>query len=737
MAQRIQFRRDTKANWQSNNPILLEGEIGYVTDDKYLYKMGDGTHHWNDLAWQGFNGNVVQEGGTSEDAVMSQKAVSEYVSVSQNTETGKTELLIGDTPALIVDNEPETGSNNLVKSGGVKTAINKVQTFAEEYGSKLSDYHVVSTDDLTLLGNAYMEAVDTKSILSNVNTSVYYIAVHKDKIYKLSSNLNWHDIYPAVVFCQNVPTIGGTYDEAVIFSAPQVPESLYTPSEDGYILLLYRDDRKATIAVPNEIPIPELKDEIDAAENNITAISSFIQRTLYTYNLINEGSLTSLGGGYMDDGDILSFSGSSLYYYPVLKGSVYKVSSELEWSSPYTAVAFSNNLPTIGGTYNTAIIMASAPETKFFIPPTNGYIILCYRKSWKSYIYEGSEIDVSELQRINSPLANKTIAILGDSIMQFMGGDVPVDTITLKNITDPTDPTIYQTSEASIVNGYLYLTSSLSDGDVTENSIRLEIVNSIQSTIDNWGWDYIKNKLGAADIINCGQGGGRVIEMGVITPYPCVTNDNLLKSKLQGLPNQVRMLKRLVSSNIRNTPDLIVIWMGINGTTDNTGIIRSIDAAMAIDWTTLSDDIDGFSSRQQFFGAMRYAVESLYREFPNAVIAIVSPVMTSRGNLRINEDEPAYRGFDDIKQCSANLKSVAERYSCLFFDALTQIGVANFAYRADTVQDSNEVATGVPLGNLIPTFTKTNDGLHPNDAGKIVWGNYLCRMLNSFYFDKA
>ena len=85
MAQRIQFRRDTKANWQSNNPILLEGEIGYVTDDKYLYKMGDGTHHWNDLAWQGFNGNVVQEGGTSEDAVMSQKAVSEYVSVSQNT----------------------------------------------------------------------------------------------------------------------------------------------------------------------------------------------------------------------------------------------------------------------------------------------------------------------------------------------------------------------------------------------------------------------------------------------------------------------------------------------------------------------------------------------------------------------------------------------------------------------------------------------------------------------------
>jgi hypothetical protein len=41
------------------------------------------------------------------------------VSVSQNTSTGKEELLIGDTPALIVDNIPEAESSNLVKSDGV------------------------------------------------------------------------------------------------------------------------------------------------------------------------------------------------------------------------------------------------------------------------------------------------------------------------------------------------------------------------------------------------------------------------------------------------------------------------------------------------------------------------------------------------------------------------------------------------------------------------------------------
>ena len=48
---------------------------------------------------------------------------STVISVSQNTETGKEELLIGKTPALIVDNEPEVGSNNLVKSGGVEKEL--------------------------------------------------------------------------------------------------------------------------------------------------------------------------------------------------------------------------------------------------------------------------------------------------------------------------------------------------------------------------------------------------------------------------------------------------------------------------------------------------------------------------------------------------------------------------------------------------------------------------------------
>ena len=74
---RIQHARDTKANWQSENPVLLEGELGLVTDEPGLWKWGDGVTRWNSLPWCGFNGTVAQTTGSSTLAVMSQKAVTD------------------------------------------------------------------------------------------------------------------------------------------------------------------------------------------------------------------------------------------------------------------------------------------------------------------------------------------------------------------------------------------------------------------------------------------------------------------------------------------------------------------------------------------------------------------------------------------------------------------------------------------------------------------------------------
>lgn len=46
----IQLRRDTAANWVSNNPVLASGEPGVETDTGKI-KIGDGSTAWNSLAY--------------------------------------------------------------------------------------------------------------------------------------------------------------------------------------------------------------------------------------------------------------------------------------------------------------------------------------------------------------------------------------------------------------------------------------------------------------------------------------------------------------------------------------------------------------------------------------------------------------------------------------------------------------------------------------------------------------
>jgi trimeric autotransporter adhesin len=48
MADRIQIRRDTAANWASVNPVLAQGEMGLETDTERM-KLGDGTTVYNSL----------------------------------------------------------------------------------------------------------------------------------------------------------------------------------------------------------------------------------------------------------------------------------------------------------------------------------------------------------------------------------------------------------------------------------------------------------------------------------------------------------------------------------------------------------------------------------------------------------------------------------------------------------------------------------------------------------------
>lgn len=47
---RIQIRRDIALNWSTQNPVLLQGEVGYDMTNKNL-KIGDGIKPWNELEY--------------------------------------------------------------------------------------------------------------------------------------------------------------------------------------------------------------------------------------------------------------------------------------------------------------------------------------------------------------------------------------------------------------------------------------------------------------------------------------------------------------------------------------------------------------------------------------------------------------------------------------------------------------------------------------------------------------
>jgi len=58
MTTRIKLRRDTEANWTTNDPVLALGEAGYDTTNNEL-RVGDGTTVWSGLETIGGTGNKI------------------------------------------------------------------------------------------------------------------------------------------------------------------------------------------------------------------------------------------------------------------------------------------------------------------------------------------------------------------------------------------------------------------------------------------------------------------------------------------------------------------------------------------------------------------------------------------------------------------------------------------------------------------------------------------------------
>ena len=197
---RIQSRVDTAEMWTSENPILLDKELGYERDSG-RYKIGDGQHHWNDLLYSnmGRNGTTTKELNDAIELldqakvnIMPGKQLStndfndEYKTKIDNTENlinTKITTLVGAAPAPLntleglanaLDNDPNffTTITNLINTKEQKafyktTYLNKdkwdsngIYSFEDTYPSAQYDIEIfLCAEDTTLKQiEAYMDA---------------------------------------------------------------------------------------------------------------------------------------------------------------------------------------------------------------------------------------------------------------------------------------------------------------------------------------------------------------------------------------------------------------------------------------------------------------------------------------------------------------------------------------------------------------------------------------------------
>ena len=550
--------------------------------------------------------------------------------------------------------------------------------------------------------------LNNKTVVAYENSSITVYPVSKDKKYNFSCNSyrTSNERYTAVAFSTgNTIAASGTASDVVIsgIASLQTVNDDYIPSADGYVWVVKFGTnngelvvKEETLQTVEETVDDKISDIIDAtltesgkaadANETGTRINGIMSK-LPIYAELKAGTLNS--GFYLNRKKVTAYNNSRIDVYAVTAGHTYRLYSANYKTgyANYTAVAFSDSDAIAAN--NTAddivigAIITAQEVDETYIPALSGYIwVVSLGTSGVISVYD-MQTDIVIGEQSIYPLKGKTVAVLGDSIMQNMDSHTPWG----QNVqTYEYDGTAYSYDDLDNIDGELY----------TAGGNKCDVINSDQTYYDSESWDSLKNKLRAGKVINCAIGGSIIDEGAVITAYPGVESGTY---RTNSLPNQVRwLLRRCTAESV--VPDAVVIWMGTNGLGRTAG---SFDDIMALSYSTLADNADGRTYRQTVNGGLRFAIETIVRTFPYAQIYVLTPIQATSTN----------RDYDALVTRAELMIKMARRFSCQHFVPMDEIGI--YSGYEDMW---------------------TRDGLHPNDAGKIVLTNYLSNRINHTYYDK-
>lgn len=114
VAQRMWQRRDTAENWTTKNPILAAGEIGVELPPSgqtaARFKVGTGTHPWNDLPYAG--------GGAATTDDLEEGTTNLYFTIARVFAALQDQLVAGTNVTFDIDTQAKTITINAASGGG-------------------------------------------------------------------------------------------------------------------------------------------------------------------------------------------------------------------------------------------------------------------------------------------------------------------------------------------------------------------------------------------------------------------------------------------------------------------------------------------------------------------------------------------------------------------------------------------------------------------------------------------
>ena len=126
----LRHRRDTAANWTSNNPVLEAGQLGYETDT-LKFKLGDGTTAWSSLSYaSGGTGPTGPTGPTGAGGVLAY-----YGSFYDSTD----QVLTSTTGAQAVNIGSTFESNGVSLQSGSQVKFTYAGTYTVTFSAQLSN----------------------------------------------------------------------------------------------------------------------------------------------------------------------------------------------------------------------------------------------------------------------------------------------------------------------------------------------------------------------------------------------------------------------------------------------------------------------------------------------------------------------------------------------------------------------------------------------------------------------